>query len=137
MHNNFRFLVDSSTLLIILPHADVALPTGLHLVGANGKTIPAWGFRHFTICFSVQNFEFHFHLAAIATPLLGMDFLSHQNSTFCPLPRAAHSPRQFVSPWSSETATGIAIAQVISNAVAAHQRRSKTSPRRCPSHQHR
>jgi hypothetical protein len=51
-----------------------ALPTGLHLVGANGKQIPVWGFRPCTVCFSGQNFKFDFLLVAVATPLLGMDF---------------------------------------------------------------
>jgi hypothetical protein len=51
-------------------------PTGPHLVGANGKPIPTWGFRRRTICFSGQNFEIDFLLATVASPLLGMDFLA-------------------------------------------------------------
>jgi hypothetical protein len=54
----------------------MAQPTGPHLVGANGKSIPAWGFRRRTICFSGQNFEFDFLPEAVATPLLVMDFLA-------------------------------------------------------------
>jgi hypothetical protein len=68
-HNNLRFLVDSGASLSILPHA---APNGSHLVEANGKTIPAWGFHRFS--FSRQNFEFNFLLAAVATPFLGIDF---------------------------------------------------------------
>jgi hypothetical protein len=51
---------------------------GPHLVGANGKQIPAWQFRRRTGCFSGQNFEFDFLLtmATVANPLLGMDFLA-------------------------------------------------------------
>jgi hypothetical protein len=60
-----------------LPHAATELPTGPHLVGANGKTIPAWGFCCFTVCFSGQNLELDFLLATVATPLLGMEFLAH------------------------------------------------------------
>jgi hypothetical protein len=56
--HNFKFLVNSGASLSILPHSSPALPTGPHLVGANGKQIPAWGFRHRTVCFSGQNFEF-------------------------------------------------------------------------------
>ncbi len=52
----------------------MAPPTGPHLVGANSKPIPAWGFRPRTVCFSGQNFKFDFLLAAVPTPLLGMDF---------------------------------------------------------------
>ncbi len=60
--------------LSILLHSSTAPPTGPHLVGANGKAIPAWGFRHCTVCFFGQNFEFDFLQAAVTTPLLGMDF---------------------------------------------------------------
>jgi hypothetical protein len=70
--NNLKFLVDSS--LSVMPHSILVLPTGPHLVKANGKQIPAWGFRRRTDCFSGQTFKFDFLLAAVATPLLGMDF---------------------------------------------------------------
>jgi hypothetical protein len=90
--NNFKFLVDSGASISILPHSSSAPPTGPHLVGANGKTIPSWEFCRFTVCFSGKNFEFNFLLAAVATPLLCMDFvhilaclLSPQNSRFCTL----------------------------------------------------
>jgi hypothetical protein len=99
--NNFKFLVDSGALLSILPHSSPAPPTGLHLVGANGKQIPAWGFRRHTVCFSSQTFEFDFLLVAMATPLLGMDFLAKfefsifpPNSRSYTRTRAALSPRQ-------------------------------------------
>jgi hypothetical protein len=68
-------LVDSGSSLSILPHSSTAPPTGPHLVGANGKPIAAWGFRRRTVCFSGL-FDFDFLLAAVATPLLGMDFLA-------------------------------------------------------------
>ncbi len=71
--NNFNFLVDSGASLSILPHTSTAPHTSPHLEGANGK--PISGFRRRTVCFSGQNFEFDFLLAADATPLLGMDFL--------------------------------------------------------------
>ena len=45
-----------------------------HLL-ANSKTILAWGFRRSSVCFSDQTFDFEFLLAAVATPLLGIDFL--------------------------------------------------------------
>jgi hypothetical protein len=74
--NNFKFLVDSGVSISILPHSSSAPPTGPHLVGANGKPIPAWGLCHRTVCFAGHNFEFEFLLAAVATPILGMDFLA-------------------------------------------------------------
>jgi hypothetical protein len=60
LQNNFTFLVDLGASISILPHLSSAPPTGPHLVGANGKQIPAWGFRCRTICFSGHNFEFDF-----------------------------------------------------------------------------
>jgi hypothetical protein len=42
---------------------------------ANGKTISAWGFRQFAVCFSRQIFLFDFLLAAVATPFTWQDFL--------------------------------------------------------------
>jgi hypothetical protein len=69
--NNFKFLVAS---ISILPHSSSAPPTGWHLVGANGKPIPAWGLHHRTVCFASHNFELDFLLAAFATPIQGMDF---------------------------------------------------------------
>jgi hypothetical protein len=49
----------------------------VHFEDTLGNTIPAWGFRRFTVCFSGRNFEFNTLLGAVATPLLGMDFLTH------------------------------------------------------------
>jgi hypothetical protein len=69
-----HILVDSDASLLILPHSSPAPPTGPYLVEANGKQIPAWGFRRRSVCFSGQNFEFDFLLTAVATPLLVMDF---------------------------------------------------------------
>jgi hypothetical protein len=74
--NHFKFLVDSSASISILPHSSSASPTGPHLVGAKGKLIPTWGSRRQTVCFACHNFEFDFFLAAVATPIKGMDFLA-------------------------------------------------------------
>jgi hypothetical protein len=76
LQNNFNFLVDSGASISILPHSSSAPPTGPHLVGANSKPIPAWGRRRHTVCFACYNFEFDFFLAAVATPIIGMDFLA-------------------------------------------------------------
>jgi hypothetical protein len=99
--NNFKFLVDSGASLSILPHSSPAPPTSPHLVGANRKQIPAWGFHRRTVCFSGQNFEFDFLLAAVATPLLGMDFLAKFELSIIPSKQqvlhaasGAPSPRQ-------------------------------------------
>jgi hypothetical protein len=52
----------------------------MHLVGANGKQIPAWGFRRRTVCFSSKTFKFDFSQAAMATPFLGMNFWQNLGS---------------------------------------------------------
>jgi hypothetical protein len=121
----FTFLVNSGASLSILPHRSTALPTDPHLVGANGKSIPAWGFCHRTIFFSGQNLEFDFLLAAIATPLLGMDFFSKVWSFNYPLKTAGparglgphllqgkYVTTSFISPWGPETAVAALPPQV-------------------------
>ncbi len=45
-------------------------------MGANGKLVPAWGRRRQTASFAGHDFEFDFFLAAVATPIIGMDFLA-------------------------------------------------------------
>jgi hypothetical protein len=60
----------------ILPHSSSAPSTGPHLLGANGKLVPAWGRSRQTVSFTGHDFEFDFFLAAVATPIIGMDFLA-------------------------------------------------------------
>jgi hypothetical protein len=45
-------------------------------VGANGKLVPAWGRRCQTVSFAGYDFQLDFFLAAVATPIIGMDFLA-------------------------------------------------------------
>ncbi len=99
--NNFLFLVDSGASLSILPHVSTDPPSGPHLVGANGKTIPTWGFHRLSVCFTDHTFDFEFLLAAVATPLLGMDLIAKFGLTsipskqqFCMQLPATLSPRQ-------------------------------------------
>jgi hypothetical protein len=99
-HSRFaKFLVDSGASISILLHSSWAPPTGPQIVGANGKQIPAWGLRHRTVCFSGHNFKFDFLLAAVATPILVMDFQARFELSIIPakqqvLHEAAPSPRQ-------------------------------------------
>jgi hypothetical protein len=117
--NNFKFLVDSGASISILPHSSAAPPTGPHLVGANGKPIPAWGLCRRTVCFTGHNFEFDFLQAAVATPILGMDFLARFELSIIPakhqvlhtasgrtFTKASTTP--FISPWSPETDAAVA-----------------------------
>jgi hypothetical protein len=117
--NKFKFLVDYGASISILPHSSSAPPTGPHLVGANGKPIPAWCRRRHTACFAGHSFEFDFFLAAVATPIIGMDFLAKFDLSIIPAKQQvlhAASGRtftkastiSFVSPWSPEPAAAIA-----------------------------
>jgi hypothetical protein len=112
-------LVDSGTSISILPHSSSAPSTGPHLVGANGKLVSAWGRRCQTVCFAGHNFEFDFFLAAVATPIIGMDFLAKFELSIIPAKQQVlhtasgrtftkASTSFFVSPWSPETAAAIA-----------------------------
>jgi hypothetical protein len=48
-------------------------------VGANGDVLPVWGRRRQTVTFNNLDFEFDFYLAAVAAPIIGMDFLQKFN----------------------------------------------------------
>jgi hypothetical protein len=88
-------------------------------VGANGKLVPAWGGRKI-VSFAGHDFEFDFFLAAVATPIIGMDFLAKFELSIIPekqqvlhaasgrtLTKASTS--SFVSPRSPETAAAAAL----------------------------
>jgi hypothetical protein len=117
--SNIIFLVDSGASISILPHSSSAPPTGPHLVGANGNIVPVWGRRRQIVSFAGQDFEFDFFLAAVATPIIGMDFLTKFELSIIPAKRQVlhaalgrtltqASTNSFVSPWSPETATAVA-----------------------------
>jgi hypothetical protein len=74
--SNLKFLVNSGTSISILPHSSSALSTDPHLVGVNGKLVPVWGRPRQIVSFPGHDFEFNFFLAAVATPIIGMDFLA-------------------------------------------------------------
>ncbi len=85
-------------------------------MGANGNIVPVWGRRRH---FARNDFEFDFFLAAVATPIIGMDFLKKFELSIIPAKQqvlhaaSGHTLTQastssFVSPWSPETATTVA-----------------------------
>jgi hypothetical protein len=109
--NNLNFLVNSGASISILPHLSSAPPTGPHLVGANGNVVP--------VSFAGHDFEFNFFLAAIATPIIGMDFLTKFELSIIPAKRQVlqaasdrtltqASTNSFVNPRSPETAAAVA-----------------------------
>ncbi len=88
-------------------------------MGANGKLVPAWGRRRQIVSFAGQDFEFDFFLAAVATPIIGMDFLAKFELSIIPAKQQVlhaasgrtltkASTSSFVSPWSPETAAALA-----------------------------
>jgi hypothetical protein len=88
-------------------------------VGANGNIVPVWGRRRQIVSFAGQDFEFDFFLAAVATPIIGMDFLTKFELSIIPAKRQVlhaalgctltqASTSSFVSPWSPETAAAVA-----------------------------
>ncbi len=88
-------------------------------MGANRGVIQVWGRRRQTVTFASQDFEFDFFLAAVATPIIGMDFLTKFELSIVPAKRQvlhAASGRTltqastdiFDSPWSPETAAAVA-----------------------------
>jgi hypothetical protein len=117
--NNLNFLVDSGASISILPHSSSAPPTGPHLMGANGNIVPVWGRRCQIVTFASQDFKLDFFLAAVATPIIGMDFLRKFELSIIPAKRQVlhaasgctltqASTSSFVSPWSPETAAAVA-----------------------------
>jgi hypothetical protein len=116
--NNFNFLVDSGASISILLHS-----SSRHPQGANGDIVPIWGHRRQTVSFASQDFEFDFFLAAVATPIIYMDFLTKFELSIIPAKRqvlhaasgrtlSQASTSSFDSPWSPETAVAALPLQV-------------------------
>jgi hypothetical protein len=74
--SNLNFLVDSGASVSILPHSSSAPPTGPHLVAANRNIVPVWGRHRQIVSFAGHDFQFDFFLVAVATPNIGMEFLT-------------------------------------------------------------
>jgi hypothetical protein len=72
---NDRYLVDSRATLSIIPCASNNSPSGPLLKRANGLPIPSGGLNKKTVQFQGKLFTFSFLQAAVAGPILGIDFL--------------------------------------------------------------
>jgi hypothetical protein len=68
------FLADSGAAVNVFPHKSSKPSTGPHLVAADGRSIPSWGTRPITLLFGVTKFIVNFVLAAVAKPILGVNF---------------------------------------------------------------
>ncbi len=72
---NDRFLVETGATLSIIPCSSNSSPSGPLLKGADRQTIPSWGFIQRTVQFQGKLFTSSFLQAAVAGPILGIDFL--------------------------------------------------------------
>jgi hypothetical protein len=84
-HNQLNFLVDSGASLSIIPFSSSQTPLGPKLLGANGASIPTWGFQTKTIKIGTTQFEQDFLLAKVAIPILGLDFFRKFQLSIHPL----------------------------------------------------
>jgi hypothetical protein len=67
-------LVDTGATLSIVPSSQNTSPSGPLLKGADGQPIPSWGFIKKTVQFQGKLFTATFLQAAVAGPILGIDF---------------------------------------------------------------
>jgi hypothetical protein len=59
-YNKLNFLVDSGASLSIIPFSSSQTPFGPKLLGANGTSIPTWGFQIKTSKIGTNTFEHEF-----------------------------------------------------------------------------
>ena len=110
-HNKLDFLVDSGASLSIVPFSSSQTPLGPKLLGANGASIPTWGFQTKTIKIGTKNFEHEFLLAKVAIPILGLDFFRKFQLSIHPLlvmstiPKRKHKRSDIKANYRNETTT--------------------------------
>jgi hypothetical protein len=81
---NDRYLVDTGATLSIVPCNHNSSPSGPLLKGTDGQPIPSWGFIKKTVQFQGRLFTSTFLQAAVAGPILGIDFLRKFKVTVSP-----------------------------------------------------
>jgi hypothetical protein len=81
---NDRYLVDTGATLSIVPCNQNSSPSGPLLKGADGQPIPSWGFIQKTVQFQGKLFTSSYLQAAVAGPILGIDFLRKFKVTVAP-----------------------------------------------------
>ncbi len=81
---NDRYLADTGATLSIVPCMSNVGPSGPLLKGADGQPIPSWGFVSKTVQFQGKLFTAKFLQAAVAGPILGIDFLRKFRITVAP-----------------------------------------------------
>ncbi len=79
-----RYLVVTGATLSIVPCNQNSNPSGPLLRGADGQTIPSWGFIQKTVQFQGKLFTSSFLQAAVAGHILGIDLLRKFKVTVAP-----------------------------------------------------
>jgi hypothetical protein len=75
-----RFLVDTGSAFSIMPWQSKSTPSGPSLAGgADGRQIPCWGEKSFTVSLDGVQRSWDFLLAVVSFPILGADFLRHHS----------------------------------------------------------
>jgi hypothetical protein len=77
-----RYLVDTGTTLTIVACNSKTIPSGPPLKEADGQPITSWGFVKKTVQFQGKLFSSQFLQAALAGPILGIDFPRRFKVTF-------------------------------------------------------
>ncbi len=77
--SHLRYLVDTGSAFSIMPWQSSAPPSGPSLSGADGRRIPCWGERSFTVTIGGVPRQWQFLLAAVSFPIFGVDFLCHHS----------------------------------------------------------
>jgi hypothetical protein len=79
-----RYFVDTGATLSLVPCNQNSSPSGPLLKEADGQLIPSWGFIKKTMQFQGKFFTSGFLQAAVAGPILGIDFLRKFKVTVVP-----------------------------------------------------
>jgi hypothetical protein len=79
-----RYLVDTGATLSNVPCNQNSSPSGPFLKGADGQPIPSWDFIQKTVQFQGKLFTSSFLQAAVAAPILGINFLRKFKVTVAP-----------------------------------------------------
>jgi hypothetical protein len=83
---NDKYLIDTGATLSIIANNSNYKPPGPLLKGANALPIPFLGFLTKAVQFQRKLFTFHFLQAAVAGPILRLDFLKNSKSLLLLIP---------------------------------------------------
>ncbi len=88
----------------VLHHAVAVFspPSGPSLSGADGRRIPCWGERPFTVTIGGVPRQWQFLLAAVSFPILGVDFLRHHTLVVDVANLRLSSPTPVVGPGAAD-----------------------------------